>query len=144
MVVKRAGEIESGEVLENELGRRYKRAEADPASPPAPRLGRRARAIAARLQDMGFAGRCVLLVYPPGLDFITAFFGCLYAGCVAVPTSPPHRHRMLERFQAVVADAGARIALSNASGAARFQALMAGEKSGQAATSSHLLVLATA
>src|SRR5512144_1785340 len=33
----------------------------------------RARAIAACLQDMGVAGQCVLLVYPPGLDFITAF-----------------------------------------------------------------------
>ena len=92
---------------------------------------------------MGFAGQCVLLVYPPGLDFITAFFGCLYAGCVAVPTSPPHRHRMFERFQAVAADAGARIALSNASGAARFQAMMEAEKSGQAATSSQLSWLAT-
>jgi len=117
--------------------------QADHASLTYAQLDRRARAVAARLQDMGFAGQCVLLVYPPGLDFITAFFGCLYAGCVAVPTSPPHRHRMLERFQAVVADAGARIALSNASGAARFQALMEAEKSGQAATSSQLSVVAT-
>ena len=35
----------------------------------------RARAIAACLQDMGLTGQRVLLVYPPGLDFITAFFG---------------------------------------------------------------------
>ncbi len=106
-------------------------------------LDRRARAIAAGLQDMGFAGQCVLLVYPPGLDFITAFFGCLYAGCVAVPTYPPHRHRMLERFQAVAADAEVRIALSNASGAAQFNAMMEAEKSGQTATSSRLSWLAT-
>ena len=106
-------------------------------------LDRRARAIAVCLQDMGFAGQCVLLVYPPGLDFITAFFGCLYAGCVAVPTYPPHRHRMLERFQAVAADARARIALSNATGAAQFQAMMEAEISGQAAPSSRLSWLAT-
>jgi len=106
-------------------------------------LDRRARAIAAGLQDMGFAGQCVLLVYPPGLDFITAFFGCLYAGCVAVPTYPPHRHRMLERFQAVAADAGVRIALSNASGAAQFNAMMEAGKSGRTATSSRLSWLAT-
>lgn len=106
-------------------------------------LDRRARAIAARLEDMGFAGQCVLLVYPPGLDIIAAFFGCLYAGCVAVPTYPPHRHRMLERFQAVAADAGARIALSNASGAAQFQAMMEEGKSAQAANSSHLSWLDT-
>ena len=112
--------------------------QADPASLTYAQLDRRARAIAACLQDMGVAGQCVLLVYPPGLDFITAFFGCLYAGCVAVPTYPPHRHRMLERFQAVAADAGARIALSNASGAAQFQAMMETENGGQAAPSSRL------
>ena len=116
---------------------------ADHASLTYAQLDRRARAIAARLQDMGCAGQCVLLVYPPGLDFVTAFFGCLYAGCAAVPTYPPHRHRMLERFQAVAADAGVRIALSNASGAAQFQAMMEVEKNGQADTSSRLLWLAT-
>jgi 8-amino-7-oxononanoate synthase len=117
--------------------------QADHASLTYAQLDRRARAIAACLQDMGFAGQCVLLVYPPGLDFITAFFGCLYAGCVAVPTYPPHRHRMFERFQAVAADARARIALSNASGAAQFQAMMEAENSGQAAASSRLSWLAT-
>ncbi|MCX5682331.1 MAG: AMP-binding protein, partial [Planctomycetota bacterium] len=78
-------------------------------------LDRRSRAIADRLQGMGFAGQRVLLAYPPGLDFITAFFGCLYAGCVAVPTFPPHRHRVDDRFQAIAADSGARVALSTAS-----------------------------
>ncbi len=106
-------------------------------------IDRRARAIAARLQDMDCSGQCVLLVYPPGLDFITAFFGCLYAGCVAVPTYPPHRHRMLEGFRAVAVDAGARIALSNASGAAQFQAMMEAQKNGQAAAFSQLSWLAT-
>src|ERR1039458_8191613 len=115
----------------------------DHASLTYTQLDQRARAIATHLQDTGFAGQCVLLVYPPGLDFITAFFGCLYAGCVAVPTYPPHLHRMLEPFQAVAADAGARIALSNAPGAAQFQARMEARKSDQAATSSQLSWLAT-
>jgi 8-amino-7-oxononanoate synthase len=106
-------------------------------------LDRRARAIAGRLQDMGFTGQRVLLVYPPGLDFITAFFGCLYAGCVAVPTYPPHRHRVGDRFHAIAADTGARVALSTASAADQFQAMTEVEKSGQAATSSRLLWLAT-
>ena len=52
-------------------------------------LDRRARAIAAYLQDMRLAGRNVVLAYPPGLEFIAAFFGALYAGCVAVPAYPP-------------------------------------------------------
>ena len=106
-------------------------------------LDRRARAIAARLQDMGFGGQRVLLVYPPGLDFVAAFFGCLYAGCVAVPTFPPHRHRLLERFQTVAADAGANLALSNAAGVAQFQTTMNGMQNGQAAALSQLLWLAT-
>ncbi|HUU17168.1 MAG TPA: aminotransferase class I/II-fold pyridoxal phosphate-dependent enzyme [Sedimentisphaerales bacterium] len=105
-------------------------------------LDQRARAIAARLQNMGFAAQRVLLVYPPGLDFITTFFGCLYAGCVAVPTYPPHRHRILDRFHAIAADAGVRIALSTSSAATQFQGLI-GPKSGKAASSSQILWLAT-
>jgi 8-amino-7-oxononanoate synthase len=117
--------------------------QADQASLTYAQLDRRARAISARLQDMGLAGQRVLLVYPPGLDFITAIFGCLYAGCTAVPTYPPHRHRMFERFQAIVVDAEARIALSNASEAAQYQAMMETEKSGQVATSAQFSWLAT-
>ena len=107
------------------------------------RLDRRARAIATHLQDTGFAGQRVLLVYPPGLDFITAFLGCLYAGCVAVPTYPPHRHRVGDRFQAIAADAGARVALSTASAAAQFQVMTEVEKSDPAAASARILWLAT-
>src|SRR5512133_1960315 len=101
-------------------------------------VDRRARAIAARLQEMGLTGQRVLLVYPPGLDFITAFFGCLYAGCVAVPTYPPRRHRVLDRFQAIAANAEVRIALSTSSAMAQFQGLM-----GQTATSSQIQWLTT-
>ncbi|MGA2680076.1 MAG: aminotransferase class I/II-fold pyridoxal phosphate-dependent enzyme [Sedimentisphaerales bacterium] len=105
-------------------------------------LEQRARAIAAHLQNMGLAGQRVLLVYPPGLDFITAFFGCLYAGCVAVPTYPPHRHRMLNRFHTIAADAGAGIALSTSSAAIQFQGLIA-PKNGQADTCYQIRWLAT-
>ena len=52
-------------------------------------LDRRARAIAVCLQDLRLGGRNVVLAYPPGLEFIAAFFGALYAGCVAVPVYPP-------------------------------------------------------
>ena len=53
-------------------------------------LDRRARALAVRLQDLGLDRRSrALLLYPPGLEFITAFFGCLYAGVVAVPAYLP-------------------------------------------------------
>lgn len=55
-------------------------------------LDRRARAGAALLQSLGATGERVLLLYPPGLDFIAAFFACLYAGAVAVPVYPPRRN----------------------------------------------------
>jgi len=76
-------------------------------------LDRRARAIAVHLQDARLAGRNVVLAYPPGLEFIAAFFGALYAGCVAVPVYPP-RARTLDRFHALIGDAGAPLVLSTA------------------------------
>src|SRR5690349_16678680 len=51
-------------------------------------LDRRARAIAVLLSPDVLEQR-VLLLYPPGLEYIAAFFGCLYAGAIAVPAYPP-------------------------------------------------------
>src|SRR6185369_9655186 len=76
-------------------------------------LDRRARAIGAWLQDHKLTGERALLLYPAGLDFIAAFFGCLYAGVVAVPAYPPRRNRSLSRIQAIADDAQAKIALTN-------------------------------
>ena len=73
-------------------------------------MDQRARAIAARLQDLSATGP-VLLLYPSGLDYIAAFFGCLYAGLIAVPLFPPRRNRPDTRLAAVIADAKASIAL---------------------------------
>ena len=67
-------------------------------------LDLQARAIAARLESMGLRGERALLLYPPGLDFISAFFGCLYAGVVAVPAYPPRRNRNMARVQAISDD----------------------------------------
>ncbi|BFU90192.1 MAG: hypothetical protein NTAFB01_13790 [Nitrospira sp.] len=75
-------------------------------------LDRRARAIAAWLQSLGAQGERALLLYPPGLDYIAAFFGCLYAEVVAVPAYPPQRKRTLGRLRAVLADSGATFALT--------------------------------
>ncbi|MEJ2405469.1 MAG: beta-ketoacyl synthase N-terminal-like domain-containing protein, partial [Candidatus Thiodiazotropha sp.] len=70
-------------------------------------LDLRARAIATRLQQTCSPGERALLLFPSGLDFIAAFFGCLYAGVVAVPAYPPRRNRPDERIQAIAADAQA-------------------------------------
>ncbi|MEW2514474.1 AMP-binding protein [Streptomyces sp. NPDC046870] len=57
-------------------------------------------------------GERALLLFAPGLDYITAFFGCLLAGVVAVPAYPPQDARGLGRLDAIIADAGASIALT--------------------------------
>lgn len=75
-------------------------------------LDRHARAIASQLQAKGAAGDRALLLYPPGLDYLAAFFGCLYAGVVAVPAYPPRNQRNTPRIQAIIADAQAQIALT--------------------------------
>ena len=63
-----------------------------------------------------------MLAYPPGLEFIAAFFGALYAGCVAVPAYPPRR-RTLDRFERSRATPDASVALSTASSIAQFKAM---------------------
>ncbi len=75
-------------------------------------LNRQAQVIAAQLQSEGLNGKTALLLYPPGLEFIAAFFGCLYAGVVAIPAYPPRPNQSLSRLQAVAADAQAAIALT--------------------------------
>ncbi|MEM7552760.1 MAG: AMP-binding protein [Cyanobacteria bacterium P01_A01_bin.84] len=74
-------------------------------------LDKKARAIAAVLQSMNALGERALLIYQPGLEFIAAFFGCLYAGVIAVPVYPPRRNHHGNRLQAIAKDAQATIAL---------------------------------
>jgi acyl transferase domain-containing protein/acyl-CoA synthetase (AMP-forming)/AMP-acid ligase II/acyl carrier protein len=74
-------------------------------------LDRQARRIAGLLRTAGAGREPVLLLYPPGLDYISAFFGCIYAEAIAVPAFPPHRNRSLDRLRGIVADAGARVVL---------------------------------
>lgn len=75
-------------------------------------LDRQARSIAALLQSRCNEGARALLLYPPGLDYIAAFFGCLYAGVIAVPAYPPRNDRALPRLSAIIQDAGAALVLS--------------------------------
>lgn len=79
-------------------------------------LDLRAKEIAAHLtrQNKSVIGSRVLLVYPPGLSFIAAFFGCLYAGAIAVPAYPPRRNQNMSRLQAIVESSQATMALTTA------------------------------
>ena len=75
-------------------------------------LDRRSRAIATQLQTEGLSGERAILLYPPGLDYLSAFFGCLYAGVVAVPAYPPRNERKTDRIRAISTNAQARVALT--------------------------------
>lgn len=82
-------------------------------------LDRRARATAVLLREAGAAaadGRppeaAVLLVFPAGFDFLASFFGCLYAGSIAVPTRYPNAKRPFDHLKSVAADSGAAIGLT--------------------------------
>lgn len=74
-------------------------------------LDEKARAIGARLGAYGGPGERVLLLYAPGLEFVAAFFGCLYAGMIAVPAYPP-RPRTLDKLRRMVEDARPVVFLS--------------------------------
>jgi acyl-CoA synthetase (AMP-forming)/AMP-acid ligase II len=76
-------------------------------------LEQRVRRLATWLQERNMAGERALLLFPPGLDFIVAYFACLFAGVIAVPSYPPRLNRPSPRIQTIVSDAQATIALTN-------------------------------
>ncbi len=77
-------------------------------------LNQRAKAIATQLHSHCSVGDRALLLYPAGLDFIAAFFGCLYAGVIAVPVYPPRRNQSLLRLKTIAQDCQATVALTTA------------------------------
>ncbi len=78
-------------------------------------LDSKARAVAAELQRSGHAGRAALLMYGPGLEFVAALLGCLYAGVVAVPVCLPRPRRSFERLEGIASDCGAELVLTSRS-----------------------------
>ncbi|WP_232540031.1 fatty acyl-AMP ligase [Azohydromonas aeria] len=70
-------------------------------------LDLKARSIAAQLQQHFEPGDKVLLAYTSHLEFVGAFFGCLYAGVVAVPVAAPSGSTDLARLAALARDTGA-------------------------------------
>ena len=77
-------------------------------------LERRALAVAAALSQKGKAGDRALLLFPPGLDFVVALFGCLCAGVLAVPAMVPRRNSSRDATAGIVADCAPRFVLTNA------------------------------
>jgi acyl-CoA synthetase (AMP-forming)/AMP-acid ligase II len=79
-------------------------------------LDDKARAIGATLQAKAAPRARALLLYPPGFDYVAAFFGCLYGNVIAVPAYPPDPTRLdrtLPRLRAIISDAQATVVLTS-------------------------------
>ncbi len=84
-----------------------------------------ARRVTALLQKQTIrAGERVLLLCQPGLDYISGFFGCLYAGVVAVPVFPPRNRQHAMRIVDIIGNAGATVILCTSSDIARCKRLL--------------------
>jgi acyl-CoA synthetase (AMP-forming)/AMP-acid ligase II len=83
-------------------------------------VDRRADAVAAAILRVAGPGARALILCPPGLSFIPAFFGALRARVIAVPAYPPRigragvdpNDRLLARLRTVVADSAPAVVLS--------------------------------
>jgi acyl-CoA synthetase (AMP-forming)/AMP-acid ligase II len=78
-------------------------------------LDRMARSISIKISAVIAPGERVLLLYPPGLDFVAAFFGCLYAGVIAVPAYPPRQNQNLLRLQSIIDNSQPSLVLTTSS-----------------------------
>jgi acyl-CoA synthetase (AMP-forming)/AMP-acid ligase II/acyl carrier protein len=86
-------------------------------------LEMRAKAVAARLQQLAHQGDRAALVYESSLEYIVALVGCFYAGIVAVPVYPPDPMRIRRtgaRLRAILQDSQADIVLTSSNEANRF------------------------
>ena len=89
-------------------------------------LDRQSREIAVMLQSALDQGDRALLMYSPGLDFVSAFFGCLCAGVIAVPVYPPQSsrpERSLPRLRTTYGESGAKAILCTEDGFCKFATL---------------------
>jgi 8-amino-7-oxononanoate synthase len=90
-------------------------------------LDRRAKSVAARIRETAKGGERALLLVPPGLDYVAGYFGCLYAGVIAVPAYPPHPRRPDPRIPNIVRDCEPVVALTTAALLARLDQWRGGD-----------------
>ena len=91
-------------------------------------LDHKARAVAVALLRVARPGERVLVLYPQGLDYLAALFGCMYAGVLAVPLQPPGKHRAklaLPKLEAIAADGGVAAAATLVGMLGEMEALVA-------------------
>ncbi|WP_018503153.1 fatty acyl-AMP ligase [Parafrankia discariae] len=88
-------------------------------------LHARALAVAGELSRACEPGDRALLVFPQCLDFVVAFFGCLYARVIAVPVHPPHRDGVQDSTRRIVDDCEPAAVLTLAAMAEQLRAALA-------------------
>src|SRR5262245_30441374 len=72
-----------------------------------------ANAVALRLAAVAKPGDRALLVFPPGLEFVVAFFGCLIARVIAVPMMVPRRQSARDASASIMANCKPRLLLTS-------------------------------
>ncbi len=72
-----------------------------------------ANAVAKRLAAAAKPGERALLVFPPGLEFVVAFFGCLIARMIAVPMMVPRRQSARDSSASIMANCKPALALTS-------------------------------
>lgn len=85
-------------------------------------LNHKAHLVAKMLHDTGCEGKTVLLLYPPCIDYVSAVYGCILAGAIAVPLYPPQNQRKAETIESIVRTSQARVALTTNAALKIFQA----------------------
>jgi acyl-CoA synthetase (AMP-forming)/AMP-acid ligase II len=89
-------------------------------------LHARARGVASILRRKMNENDRALLLFSPGLDYVVAFLGCLYAGVIAVPLYPPRKGEKLDRLVRVVQTCDARFGLATRDDIDRFRNIFSG------------------
>lgn len=79
------------------------------------KLDERARLVAAQLIKLGQPQDRVILIYPPGLEFIIAFIACVYAGKIAIPVMPPVSYEAGKKLEMIFEDAKPIVCLTDKS-----------------------------
>jgi acyl-CoA synthetase (AMP-forming)/AMP-acid ligase II len=76
-------------------------------------IAEKSKIIAGKFLEMGLKGQRAILIFSGDLDFISAFFGCLYAGVIAVPVYPPMKEADLNRLLSIMSDTETNLVLTS-------------------------------
>jgi fatty-acyl-CoA synthase len=88
-------------------------------------LGRRMRAIGARVQQVASRGDRVAILAPQGLEYVAGFFGAVKAGTIAVPLFAPELQGHAERLETALTDARPAAILTTAGAADAVRSFLA-------------------